>query len=353
METYKEIVDRMNAAYTELSGNRPEEVSDIGLRIQVLAGEIYRLQARVEWLRKQAFPFTADGKYLDQHGAQRGITRGGGEKASGALSFSRYIPITFDLVIPKGTVCASSGGEAVEYETTQDVILPAGEVTVEAPAQAVEPGSQGNAAAGYINTMVTEVTGINYVTNTQAFSGGSDPESDESYRKRILGSFGRLGSIGTAGYYEEIALAQPGVYAAQAEVDGSGNVTVYIWGNGQAPDSGVTEQVAQALEAVRPMGASLEVEAASTRWIMVACFLKMRTGASFAQAKSAVTEALNHWFAGMKLGDSATLAEITQLILSADPAITRVTFNDTTIGYDGSPGVVPAAGVIVVTESST
>ena len=30
------------------------------------------------------------------------------------LEFSRYVPISFDLMIPKGTVCASSGEEAVE-----------------------------------------------------------------------------------------------------------------------------------------------------------------------------------------------------------------------------------------------
>ena len=353
METYKEILDRMNAAYKEHSGSRPEDVSDIGLRLQVLAGEVYRLQARLDWLHKQAFPHTADGKYLDLHGAQRGLERGGSGRAVGTLSFSRYVPVNFDLVIPKGTVCASYGGEAVEFETTQDAVLAAGEVTVAVPAQAVEPGSGGNAAAGYINTLVTEVNGINYVTNTAAFTGGSDPESDESYRQRILDSFGRLESLGSPASYEKLALEQPGVDSAEAQSDGAGNVTLYIWGEGQAPEAGVADRVAQALEEARPIGTTLTVKAAVSRKVMVACFLKMRGGASFTQAKAAVTAALNRWFSGRKVGDSAYLAEITQVILGADPAIARVTFTDATTGYEGGAGVIPIAGILSVTESST
>ena len=77
LESYKEILERMRAKYIEESGNKPEDVSDIGIRLRVMAGEVYRLQARMDWLWKQAFPETADGAQLDLHGAQRGLVRGG------------------------------------------------------------------------------------------------------------------------------------------------------------------------------------------------------------------------------------------------------------------------------------
>lgn len=352
MEAYQEILDRMNAAYKEKSGSSPRDVSDIGLRLRVLAGEIYRLQARIEWLERQAFPHTADGKYLDLHGAQRGVERGGGGRASGVLSFSRYVPVSFDLVVPKGTVCASYGGEAVEYETTEDAVLSAGEVTATVPARAVEAGSQGNAAAGYINTLVDQVNGIEYVTNTAAFTGGSDQESDEDYRKRILDGISRLEGYGSPGYYERTALEQEGVFSAQAVGDGVGNVNVYIWGSGAAPESGVLEKTAQALEKVRPVGAALTVKQAATKRIMVACYLTMRTGASFAQAKTAVTAALNQWFAGKGVGDPALLSDINRVVLDADPAIAKVVFTDASKGFDGGEGIVPTAGIINITESA-
>ena len=67
MESYDSILKRMEDAYEEKSGCRPEAVSDIGLRLRVLAGEIYRAQEQVAWLKRQAFPQTAEGEYLDRH----------------------------------------------------------------------------------------------------------------------------------------------------------------------------------------------------------------------------------------------------------------------------------------------
>ena len=56
MESYENIVKRMEDAYREESGQEVEAVSDLGLRLRVLAGELYRLQAGMDWLWRQAFP---------------------------------------------------------------------------------------------------------------------------------------------------------------------------------------------------------------------------------------------------------------------------------------------------------
>ena len=117
MESYENIVKRMEDAYREASGQEVEAVSDLGLRLRVLAGELYRLQAGMDWLWRQAFPQTATGEQLDRHGAQRGLARREASHAQGVLTFSRYLALDFDLVIPAGTLCAAPGEEAVEYET--------------------------------------------------------------------------------------------------------------------------------------------------------------------------------------------------------------------------------------------
>ena len=59
----------------------------------------------------------------------------------------------------------------VEYETTQEAVLEAGELTVDVPVQAVVAGAAGNAAAGYVTTLVNAPTGINYVSNQAAITG--------------------------------------------------------------------------------------------------------------------------------------------------------------------------------------
>ena len=147
MESFERILQRMEEEYERESGCKVEDVSEAGIRLRVLAGELYRLSASLDWLERQAFPQTATGEQLDLHGAQRGVVRREAVKAGGTVTFSRYLPLAFDLVVPQGTVCATSGEPVVEYETTQEAVLEAGELTVDVPVQAVVAGAAGNAAA--------------------------------------------------------------------------------------------------------------------------------------------------------------------------------------------------------------
>jgi uncharacterized phage protein gp47/JayE len=354
LESYESILERMRRTYTEKSGWVPEEVSDTGLKLQVLAGELYRLQARVEWLKRQAFPQTADGAQLDLHGAQRGVVRREAQRAAGTLSFCRYIPLSFDLVIPKGTVCASYGEEAVEYETIQEGVLAPGEVAVDIPAQAVEGGAKGNAAASYINTLVSEVNGVNYVVNTAAFTGGLDPEEDEAYRERILESYRLAGQTGSAVWYEALALEQEGVGSAQAvpREEGPGTVAVYVWGDGAAPAAGVLSGLTEKLNQEREVGVTVTVKAAAVKKIGVMGFLEVRPGAVFDQARDRALAAVTAWFARRKIGDPVYLGDLSRVILEADPAISQVTFNTATKAHAATAGVLPTLGGAILSEAS-
>lgn len=353
MENYNSILERMREAYTQESGRVPEEVSDTGLKLQAVAGEIYRLYARVEWLKRQSFPQTAEGAQLDLHGAQRGVPRREAQKATGTLSFSRYIPISFDLLIPKGTVCASYGEEAVEYETTEDGTLTAGEVTVVIPAQAVEGGAKGNAAASYINTLISEVNGINYVVNTAPFTGGADPEEDGAYRERILESYRLTGQTGSAVWYEALALEQEGISRAQAvpREDGPGTVSVYVWGDGAAPAAGTISSLSGKLNQEREVGVTVTVKTATAKKMAVMGFLEVQPGAVFDQARTRAVAALTAWFAQRKIGDPVYLGDLSRVILSADPAISQVTFNNATKAQAATPGVLPTLGGAVLSEA--
>ena len=73
--TYDEIYERMKSEYTRYSGFTPSEVSDINIRLKVLAGEIYNSLVNVWWLRNQMFTDSASGEYLTYHGQQRGVLR--------------------------------------------------------------------------------------------------------------------------------------------------------------------------------------------------------------------------------------------------------------------------------------
>ena len=52
MDSFEQILQRMEAEYEEKSGGKVEDVSEVGLRLRVLAGEVYSLTAAMDWPRR-------------------------------------------------------------------------------------------------------------------------------------------------------------------------------------------------------------------------------------------------------------------------------------------------------------
>lgn len=65
--------------------------------------------------------------------------------------------------------------------------------------------------------------GVTACSNPEAFSGGSDPEEDESLRARILESYQRLPNGANAAYYQQVAMSHTGVAAATVIGPGPGD----------------------------------------------------------------------------------------------------------------------------------
>lgn len=351
METYEDILTGLREAYEKESGHRPEDVSDTGLRLRVFAGELYRLWAKLSWLERQAFPQTASGEWLDRHGAQRGVVRREAEHARGTLTFSRYLPLSFDVVIPKGTVCAAPGEEPMEYETLSDAVLETGKLSVDVPAQAVEGGRKGNAGAGCVNTLVEPTTTVNYVTNKAAFTGGREKEEDEVYRQRVLGAYANPSNGTNAAYYRETALACEGVSAAGVlpRANGANTVSVYIRGKDGAPSAETIARLQAVFSKEREMGVTVSVQAAAEKAVDVKVRLKVKPEADFSRAAEDAKKALGLYFSGLTMGSPVYLAELEKVILNAVPAV-RLEFPSTVRDVAGETGVIPVLGTATVEE---
>ena len=187
MKTTEEIYQSLLAAFAQRAGFTPEADCDLAVRLYAAAAELQALGIQGEWVLDQSFPQTAGGAYLDYHAQMRGITRTAATKAAGTLRFSVERAAAADLTIAAGTVCMTA--EEVRFQTTEAVVLKAGELTADAPAEALEPGRSGNAAAGTIRILTACPVGITGCTNPAPFTGGSDQEDDESLRSRILEPF--------------------------------------------------------------------------------------------------------------------------------------------------------------------
>ena len=319
MESYEMILNRMLTAYREHSGISAEDATDIGIRMKVLAGEVHALQAYLAYIERQAFPQTAVGVGLDRHAAQKGLVRRGSLPAVGTLTFSRGTALTYDVTVPAGVVCSTTGEEPLEYVTTQTCVLRAGEVAVSAPAEAVQPGAQGNAAANTVCVLSVVPTGIEAVTNPEPFTGGREEEADDALRARLLAAY-VLPATGSNGeFYRRCALECPGVAAACVvpRENGPGTVGVYIRDENGAVSDATLAAVQAELNARREIGVTVTVKKATEVKKNVQVYVLPVPGCTQAGAEEAAVEAMGRYFATLQIGDPFLLIQVGQYLLNS------------------------------------
>ena len=72
--TYQRILEELLSAYEDYGGSRPDDASDAGIRMRVLAGS-FRLACTHHLARKPSVPDSAVGEQLDRLAAMWGIVR--------------------------------------------------------------------------------------------------------------------------------------------------------------------------------------------------------------------------------------------------------------------------------------
>ena len=318
MKTVEEIYREMMDRFSQETGMEPNGTGEMAVRMYALAAQVYGLYEELAWTCRQCFPQTATGEELEKHGFLRGIARNPARQASGTLRFSVQEAVEEDLEIAQGTVCMTAG--LVAFETTQAGVLPAGELSVDLPAQAVEPGPGGNVSAGTVRTMAVAPVGVSRCTNPEAFSGGLDAEGDESLRERVLETFRRMPNGANAAFYQQEALSFPEVAAATvvARPRGVGTVDVFLATAAGLPDSGLLEQVAAHLEERREIAVDVQVKAPEVRTVDVSVQVAARPGADFDTVRQAVESAVRGWFDGRLLGQSVLRAQLGALIFGVE-----------------------------------
>ena len=350
--TFDAIYDRMAAAYAAQAGYRPEDASDAGIRLKVLAGEIYAALCSLRTVEAEAFPQTTSGAALDLHAGERGLSRKPAVQATGAPLFFRETPLEYDIEIPAGTVCAASGA-AAEYETTAAGVIPAGAYSVEVPARAVLGGRKYNAAAKRIDTLVTPPVGVEYVMNMAPFSGGTDAESDDALRLRLLHSCGILPNGANSETYRRAALEVPGIGHANVvpRENGIGTVSVYVYGDGADATEEMVAQVKAHLDALREINVDVTVQQAAAVHRDLAVYIQPKANCAFGQAQALCEAALLEVFSRLTVGDSFVLASCTAALMQTG-AIENCTWTVGTKDYLAAADEIVLPGTISILEAS-
>lgn len=319
-ESYEEILKAMQDKFKLEAGFSADDASDIGIRLKVLAGEIYSSCVNINWLKDQAFPQSAVGEYLDLHAMQRGLSRKAAIKASGVLTFSRTSALDYDITINSGTICSTASTNGTRVITTQTVVLQAGNLTVDAPALAEIGGIAGNVAADTVTVLVTPPAGINSVNNALAFSGGYEQESDQELRTRLLDSYKNIPNGTNAAFYKAKALDYEDVYSASAiaRAQGNGTVDIYVAGHGAVCSNLLMQQIEDDLNALREINVYIDVKAPTLVNVDIIASVVIKPGYVASDVIDECEEAITAYFNRLHIGEDVLLADIGEVIYHID-----------------------------------
>lgn len=352
MDTYNEIYTRMCTAYQDRTGAYPDDSSDIGIRMKVLAGELYGAAVHANWLKNQMFVQTAQGEYLDYHGTLRGITRKEATKSKGYINFYISQPVDYDVVIPKGTIVATSQVTPVRFVTTVTDAILAGQTTAMVSAQAQQAGSSGNVLTGKITVLVNPPAGIERAYNITSFREGTDAETDEELRNRILYSYQNVSNGTNCAYYKNLALSVSGVYSAGViPVNrGTGTVDVFVSGKGTTVSAAIVKSVQELVSARREINLDVLVKNAASVQVNLLAEITVKKGYYFSSLKTKCISQITNYINGLGIGESVYLSRIGDLIYHmegvADYKFVSAVSGDVAV----TQGQFPVAGNIAVSE---
>ncbi len=320
MDSYEDILSRMKTKYKELTSVEVPELSDIDIRMKVLAGEIYNDEVNLEFLKRQIFPATATGEYLDYHAGDRGIKRKPALKATGEVRFFTDDYAEQAIVIPEGTIVSTSGVNPIRFVTREEKTLAQGDYYVTVKCIAQNGGFDGNVAAEKIDTIVTGVVGIDSVKNIWGFSGGSDRESDELLRDRILKSYSSVSSGTNKAYYEKLALSVEGVYSANVvpRVRGAGTVDIYIAAQQAAASNELINKVQAVMDKERELNVDVKVFTALIDLYNLGIEVTLKEGYDLEDVKNNIIDKVSGYISTLDVGDSILEYPMTNAVFQAE-----------------------------------
>lgn len=191
-------------SYNLLNGQVPLRNSNIMVQTQALSKAQYLQYSFFEYVSLQCCPSTATDEYLDYWGSLKNITRKASSSAKGQVTFTG----TSGVTIPASTILVSENGETY----TTDNLCAVGDIV---GITAVNSGTEGNQESNTTLTLQTSIAGVdNSLILSNAITQGSDVETDDLFRVRVISAFSTQVTGSTRQEHVNWALAIPGVTQA-------------------------------------------------------------------------------------------------------------------------------------------
>lgn len=189
----------------------------------VMSGLAYSVYGYIDWVSREAVPFTATDEFLEAWAALIGVYR---KDSTPATGFAKFTGTTGRTVTIGATLTRVDGTPyTVTSEGTADTF---GDVTV--GMVAAVNGAATDCDDGTPISLDPPIAGINSGGVTVGpTTGGSDQESQDELRTRMLFKYASPPQGGAASDYIEWTLEVPGVTRAWIEPQGQGPGSVVVY----------------------------------------------------------------------------------------------------------------------------
>ncbi|GAN84036.1 baseplate J/gp47 family protein [Novacetimonas hansenii] len=205
LQTYQQILSTVTNYVETETGIKVLPSSPLMILAKSLAKMIYSQQGYNEYIAEQGVPFTATDLTLEAWGTLKSITRKYATAATGNVTFTGTNTTT---TIPAGTILSRADGTQYSTDTATTINEPVN-IT------AVTAGTTGNCVSGTVLTLNSAYTGIDgTVTLANAITDGTDVESNDDLRARVIAAFQERPSGGSVSDHVTWALAVPSVTQA-------------------------------------------------------------------------------------------------------------------------------------------
>ena len=200
-EIYQRIKADMESRVT--AGVPIPRVSLLGILAIVMAGASHLMYGFIQWISRQIFPDTADIDFgLPRWGARYNLPRKAAQYSTGYVAFTG----TNGFTVPQYTAFKDADG--YEFETQNDFVIGTDDGV---EAYSVSPGSSYNTAYDTFELSSGDADIDDTVTKVSGFDDGTDIETPEAWRARILQRIQNPPSSGSVSDYIRWALEIPGV----------------------------------------------------------------------------------------------------------------------------------------------
>ena len=212
----------------------------------------------------------SDGAWLELKAADFSKTRKQATKTQGLLTLSRELLADGDnpaVRIPKATVFKTPkdiNGEELRYFSVEDAVLQRDARSVQLLIEAEKEGSNYNVPEGQISKCLVYLNGIDKIENQEKWivKEGSDTETDDSLRARVLNSWAELSTRPIALKYKNVCEAVEGVLYVRVHLQGT--VDIVVTSTAGAASEMLLKEVEAAANSIRGSYDNLLVKSSET-----------------------------------------------------------------------------------------